>query len=325
MDILKEAFSKNISDTPWKEFVLAIILILGALAAGYFWNGLGSLTGVPENKNIYGELIALFFLVIAFLLIASFGNNRVAAIGGIGIAAIALFIFQSFQNIFLIGLAAFIVFSLWGLWAIRRDIRGNLVFHWRVILRDGLGKFFTGLTLLFSILYFSILAPSATVQEVFLPKEVFQGLVTILENPIQNFLPGFTAQSSVDDVLFGVLVETVDNTINIRQVPEAEIKKALADQRANISRQFGIKLSGKEKAADAMYTFASQQIDQYAKPYKIYIPIILAVGYFGILRFLLYLYSFVFMLLFPLVVKFLFTIGFLRKEMITIQKEVFRF
>lgn len=305
------------------EILLGIGMLGSAFATGYFWKALGELGSGNAIFDIpfYLEIISIFLFAILFSLSSIILRDRRIWIAGIGGSSAIIFMPYRFQEIFLGGMVAAFCLFLWGFVAMRKTADSQARLHWYSILRAGIKKFFTGISVVFAVLFFAVLGSSATLQEAVIPKPVFHALLPMLEKPAQGLVPGFSADGTLDEAILHA-VKTQLKDVDISKVPNVQVRQFIAEQRTALNRQFGTRFTGKEKVSDVLYSVVSKKLSEYAAPYKHYIPAALSVGYFITMQFVFAIFSWILYVIFPILILALVSIGFLERKSGMVEKEV---
>ncbi|MFY9462127.1 MAG: hypothetical protein WAP51_02910, partial [Candidatus Sungiibacteriota bacterium] len=202
---------------------------------------------------------------------------------------------------------------------IRSEAKLAVSFNLSKILRQGLPLFFTTLAFVVSVFYFSSIALEKN--QTILPRSVFELSLPLLQNTLQDLIPGFRAAATVDELLLEAAKSQLGAEVDISKVPKSQLEKLLVESRQSLSQGFGIKITGKEKAADLIYELANQKIEDFAGPYKRYLPYLTAFGFFLAVKVLTLPLYFITLGLLWLAVQLLLFLRVLKKEIVTIQVE----
>lgn len=306
-----------------KEYMLGGLVLIGAFAAGYFWRCTGAFSGGQEGYFlIYGEAFSLFLFSVLFALFVIVSSRRSVRIAICALSSVLLFVSYPFHGEYLLGIMAATLLFWWGSWGMRREAERQVELHWHSILKSGVKKFFMGVALAFSVLYFSLLAPGATIRETLIPRPFFNVLLPALNVPLQTLIPGFSADATVDEVIYSVVQEQLKGQITLAVLSKARIQELIAEQRKEINKQFGLKLTGKEKVSEILYNVLTDRIELYSTPYKRYVPAVLSIGFFITIQFIFIFFAWLLYALFPLVIAGLRHFGFLERLSIMVEKEV---
>ena len=313
-----------------KEFVFSGAIFVAAACIGWTWKFVGSFGGVATTTGV--AMIGVFFwacaVVIFIVLLSLFAlasRSLLLTIAISFISSVLFFIFYRFDDVYLWGIAASSLLFIWGIHATRREASACVRYRWNTLCSHGIKKFFTAIAFSLAILYFSLSTHGENLRDVLIPRAVFDGVSTALETPLSALFPGFALKASVDEAIIATIARHGSGVIDVGQVPKGVLQQLVVAERMALNKQFNLKLTGKEKITDVIYSAASRIIDTYTMPYAEYLPVAMTIGYFAMLQFILFLLSFLIYAFFPLFAWILLFIGILRKESIMVDKEVLEF
>jgi len=274
-----------------KEIILGAAIILLAVFCWYFLKYAFYVGNLSLGCWIIGIILFLLWnivLCLATLLI----KNKLILFSSFVVSLILFFIF--FHNEFLYCFIALIILLLCFWFASNRikkeeEVQVSLNF-WRIWKR-GLPIFITALCLLISVAYyFSPGTLEIKEAKIKIPRESFNSTIKPLENFIEKRFPQ------------GV---SLDSPANKLITPE---------QRSDLEKQFGIKITTNDKIRDVLYKIVDYQLNTATTPYRKFIPLGLAIILFITLRIAAIIYI-PFLILFSyLVLKLLIAIKFIRIE-----------
>jgi len=274
-----------------KEIILGAAIILLAVFCWYFLKYAFYVGNLSLGCWIIGIILFLLWnivLCLATLLI----KNKLILFSSFVVSLILFFIF--FHNEFLYCFIALIILLLCFWFASNRikkeeEVQVSLNF-WRIWKR-GLPIFITALCLLISVAYyFSPGTLEIKEAKIKIPRESFNSTIKPLENFIEKRFPQ------------GV---SLDSPANKLITPE---------QRSDLEKQFGIKITTNDKIRDVLYKIVDYQLNTATTPYRKFVPLGLAIILFITLRIAAIIYI-PFLILFSyLVLKLLIAIKFIRIE-----------
>lgn len=274
-----------------KEIILGAAIILLAVFCWYFLKYAFYVGNLSLGCWIIGIILFLLWnivLCLATLLI----KNKLILFSSFVVSLILFFIF--FHNEFLYCFIALIILLLCFWFASNRikkeeEVQVSLNF-WRIWKR-GLPIFITALCLLISVAYyFSPGTLEIKEAKIKIPRESFNSTIKPLENFIEKRFPQ------------GV---SLDSPANKLITPE---------QRNDLEKQFGIKITTNDKIRDVLYKIVDYQLNTATTPYRKFVPLGLAIILFITLRIAAIIYI-PFLILFSyLVLKLLIAIKFIRIE-----------
>lgn len=238
------------------------------------------------------------------------------------IAAISIgvpFLFTPATITALTGLAISILFIIYALWRIKIEAKHSLGFSVFKFLKAGLPLYFTIVSLLISIFFFSQIGEDEDrAFAALLPKSAIE----IAIGPIQSLL-GLSAakpNSTVDEAFTKLITEQLKSQ-GINNISQSELAKLLRDQREELSRNFGLKLSGQEKISDILYEFASRRFRELLGPYKEYLPYASAITFFFAFKAFTFPIYYLTLLITYLLIKFMLLTKILRSEKTQVEVE----
>jgi len=307
------------NEITFKEIIIALLVAASGVANAYFWKQLIFSPAYTDVTLFSAPAATLFLFAILFSLLSLFGKSGILGFSAIAVAFIGSFLFIPAGAAAFLGIALALSLSLLAFRRIRTEARIAVFFGLSKILRQGLPLFFTTLAFVVSVFYFSSIALEK--DQTILPRSVFEFSLPFLQNTLQGMIPGFRAAATVDELLLEAARSQLGAEVDISKVPKSQLEKLLAEERQSFSQGLGIKITGKEKAADLIYELANQKIEDFAGPYKQYLPYLTAFGFFLAVKVLTLPLYFITLGLLWLAVQLLLSLGVLKKETVTIQAE----
>lgn len=300
-----------------KELTLGTATVVCGIGNAYLWKEV-ILAGEFRQASFYSLPVAtLFLFAIFFSLAAAFITSRLARRLTAALCLASGYLLIPFNPGIVWAVAASTGGALYAAEAIASEKQASNFFSVSKILRRGLPVFFTGLAIMLAVFYFASIGRGSNAP--FIPRAVFDAAMPILREPLQNILPGFRADASVDQLLLTFVASQAGKEVDIRQLQPAQKQELLRQGRKTLTQQFGINLTGREKAADVLYELANAQAAKLLGPFQKYIPIIAAVGFFLAIKTLTLPIYWLTLILVFLVVKLMVVIGILRENAETIQ------
>ncbi len=303
-----------------KELALGVLTVASGVTNAYLWQD-AFFAGGFKSATFYSlPVLALFLFAVLFSLSAAFIRAHALRISAAVVSVVAGFVFTPFHAIILPGIALAGIGSWYASGQIANEYAAANYFSVRKTLRSGLPIFFTAVALMFAVFYFSsISALNTSPAETFLPRAFFDFLLPLFEKPLQEALPGFRSDASVDQLILAFAAREFSGGIDPAKIPPAERAGLLGEGRKALSLQLGIELRGDENSVDVLYRAANAQIEEFSGPFRDYLPFLAAFGFFvAVKTFTLPVY-WVTLILVGLVVKLLLTTGFLNQRTETIQ------
>lgn len=300
-----------------KESILAVLTVAAGVINAWFWKGVIADGGFGRAALYSAPVLTLFLFAIFFALSSSFIRERYLRVvaAALSLALGYFFIPYSFG---VLAMAAASALAAWyGCEAIANEYKLSHSFGVRKVLRPGLPIFFTAVALLLSVFYFYSAAGQNT--GAILPRAIFNAAIPFLEEPLQGIVPGFRAGASVDDLIIAFALKQSEGDIDVSALPKARRDEFISEGRKALAGQLGITLTGREKSVDVLYQAANAQAEKLAGPYRQYLPLIGAVGFFLAAKTLTLPIYWITLLLVFFVVKLLVSAGILKKEISTIE------
>lgn len=306
----------------WKEIVFAGLAIAAGVAVAFLWRGV-FVSGSFGNYYVLSlPIIAVLAYATVFSFIAIFIRNAWLAYGAALLPTLAGYFLLESSNVTLGALAAALTLQAFAAHQIRNESQNAAAFNLRKFLRSGLPIFFTVLALTFSVFYLNLTKfQSDDYLGSLAPKGVFEKSLSLLGGQLDAIVPGFDPNMPLDEILLSLAKQESGGAIDPAKLTAAQKKMLLNEGYEQLYKQFGIRVTGKEKGADLIYDLANQKLGEFAGPYKEYIPYLAAFGVFLTVKFLtLPLYWTTIFLCFILV-KVLATAGVLKREKVQVEVE----
>lgn len=300
-----------------KEAILAVLTVAAGVLNAWFWKGVIA-DGEFGRAALYSTpVLLMFFFAILFALSSSLIRERYIRVAAAVLSLALGYLFVPYA----LGVAIMAAASALAAWyaceAIASEYKLSHSFGVRKVLRPGLPMFFTAVTILLSMFYFSSAANEQS--SILLPKALFDAAIPFLEEPLQGIIPGFRAGASVDDLIIAFALKQSGGEIDVSELSKARRDEFISEGRKALGKELGITLTGKEKSVDVLYEAANVQVEKLAGPYRQYLPLIGAVGFFLAAKALTLPIYWITLLLVFFVVKLLVSAGVLKKEVTTIE------
>ena len=270
---------------PFKEAVLAVISTCAVIGSFLLWRSTTQVIA-EEAFNSYGQFIASISSLVAaaalFGIVAIFVRNPwimyVSAV--IGIAVPFSFVPGSPLVFSVMGLC--LVLAVFAVRRIRKDFSLSFGFTVANALKSGLPLFLTVYGIIISLFYLNDVQKKDAIRAIF-PRTVFNVSIRALGGPLRSLTGNekFTPDETVDQFFQGLVKKQLaDRGIQMNQISGKELQRLLAQQRGEIAKSYGIKLTGAEKLGDVFYTTIIERISDLLGPYRIYVPYASAVTFF---------------------------------------------
>ncbi|OHA04453.1 MAG: hypothetical protein A2934_05150 [Candidatus Sungbacteria bacterium RIFCSPLOWO2_01_FULL_47_10] len=304
-----------------KETSLGAVLVI----FGFFLGWASMRLSVFTYGDVLERPYELWHLIFAPLFIAFFSLFSILVktfwVGAAALffSVVLMYISFPFANIFAWGILLGTLMLFLSYRLIRHDYASSVKTSPVRIVKRNLGMFFTGLAIVFSMVYFAGFREDMDLISYLLPGSIFFKIADTLEGPIAAVLPGFRTSDTIDEFISRNVREQLSH--QAQNVPESVIDSVVREQRASYSENFGIPLTGNEKVVNVMYEFVSLRTRKIIGPFKEYIPIIFTFGFFLMLRSVAFVFYYVSLLFFWPVLIILISSGFVKKEKIQVEKE----
>lgn len=225
----------------WKEILLGILTAAAGLASGYIWKDVIA-AGAFSHIWFYSLPVALLIAyTLLFLLSSAFISSRGLRSGAAILSLAANYLFIPYTGAVL---SAVLITSA-GAWfaaeSIHKEARTANYFSARKILRAGLPVFFTALSLVLAVFYYS--ATKDDEERFFLPRALFDRIIPFLEKPLGGVFPGFKVSASANDILFSIIARSSGEEA-LKEIPPAERERLINKAREELGRQLGITITG---------------------------------------------------------------------------------
>lgn len=308
----------------WKEIVFAGLTITAGVAVAFLWREI-FVSGSFGNYYVLSlPIIAVLAYATVFSFTAIFIRNARLAYGATLLPTVAGYFLLESSNVTLGALAVALALQTFATYQIRNESQNAPAFNLRKFLRSGLPIFFTVLALTFSVFYLNLTKPQGDDYLGSLAsKGVFEKSLSLFGGQLNAIVPGFNPNMTIDETLLALAKQESGGEIDPAKLTAAQKNLLLKEGYNQLYKQFGIRVTGKEKGADLIYDLANLKLGEFAGPYKEYIPYLAAFGVFLTVKFLtLPLYWTTVFLCFILVKVFAAT-GVLKREKVQIEIERF--
>lgn len=234
------------------------------------------------NKSLLGALISAFLFSVFFSLSALLKTSyRFAYLLTLAIVISAGY--ALFANIWLfLGVFVSAGFLLLSWFQIARAEEVSVNFSVVKGLRAGLPLFFTSLALLGSLFFYEEQRERETVE--FIPRQAFNIFFPYFAGMLGQKDAKATPDDTIDQLIARLVEREAEEALGTISVPASYLDAFVRTQREALSEQFGIELTGSEKAGDVFYTVANKKASEIAGPYIDYLPIAFSIGIFFALK-----------------------------------------
>lgn len=305
-----------------KEYIPGILLVLCGAVVGFFWKG------IPDTPAL-SVLIVLYASLFGFYLLFARQASLRYTLPAISLGALALTL--GVNQFVLEGLALAILFISIAAWTSEYEYQNSVSFAPRRVVSRSLKFFFTALAILFAFAYYGDTHTSAHSVNQLLPRNVFEISLKAAQAPLSRMLPGFTAESTVDDILIAMATQESAQVVAPRPISRAQLSAMVKQNRTQIlrelERQLGIdldiaRIKGTEKISDVLYDVSVAKAEEYLRSYIGYLPIIIAVSYFLALKTVSIVVYFISIAVILIALKALMWFGVVHKDTTMVAKEV---
>ncbi len=305
-----------------KEVVLGILTVSFSIAVFWMWHQVTPKIVAGEFQNYIDFLWPVLGLILTgtfFSLGALFTSNVRLLYPTVTISIGAPFFFIPATNTALAGLAISVLFIIYAVWRIKTEAEHSLGFSATKFLKAGLPIYFTIVSLLISMFFFSQIGEDEDrVFATLLPKSAIE----IAIGPLQSLM-GLSAakpNSTIDEAFTELIIEQLKSQ-GIKNVPQSELARLLRDQREELSKSFGLKLSGKERISDILYEFISRRFRELLGPYKEYLPYASTIAFFFAFKALTFPIYYLTLLITFILIRIMVAVTILKREKIQIEVE----
>lgn len=305
-----------------KEIALSILLVVVGIVVAFLWRDIFADGSFGNYFVLSLPILAVLAYATLFGFTAMFIRNVWLAYGAVLAPVLASYFLLESSNITLGALAFALAIQAFAVYQIRYEAQNAVAFSLRKFLRSGLPIFFTGLALTFSVFYLNLAKfQSDDYLGALAPKGVFEKSLSLFGGQLNAIAPGLDPNMTIDEILFSLAKQESGGEIDPTKLTAAQKNLLLKEGYNQLYKQFGIRITGKEKGADLIYDLANQKLGEFAGPYKEYIPFVSVFGVFLTVKFLtLPLYWTTIFLCFILV-RALIAVGFLKREKVQIEVE----
>lgn len=270
-----------------KELILGILTIVSSLIAFWLWQKTAPLIAAGEFSEYINFVLPLVSLVISvslFSLSATFIQNK-RIIYPVGLTAVGVpYLFTPATNIVIGALVISLGLALFAIHHIHKEHSLSLGFSISKMTKTGLPIYFTVVSLIISIFYFGSITEEKAFSSI-LPKPVLNLVLKNLSGPLGSLtdldLPALNPEATIDEVLLKLVEKQLQSQdVAMARLSHQGILSAVAAQREELAKNFGIKLKGQEKIGDVLYGTMSQRVEELLGTYKKYLPAASAIAFF---------------------------------------------
>lgn len=305
-----------------KEFLLGVVAASSSVTVFWMWHRVTPKIVEGQFQNYTDFLWPVTSLIAAaalFSLSALFIRNGwvlyPAAVVAIGVP----YFFLTATTTVAVLLAISLLLAIYAAMRVRVEMEHSLGFSSTKFLKSGLPLYFTVASLVISVFLFSEIGEDENKAiATLLPRSALETAI----GPLQS-LVGFSnvkSNATIDEALAELIVNQLKSQ-GIGNVPKAELAKLIASQRVELSKNFGLKLSGKERLSDILYEFVSHRLRELLGPYRAYLPYASALTFFLAFKTLTFPLYYLTLLITFLLIKFMAATRIVRSEMQKVEVE----
>ncbi len=271
-----------------KSVIFATIVVLAAVPFWFFFYDAITIGARGALAGAYAIIfLTIHFAAVSVLLLFADRARLIFLPYILGMAPLVYFFGNS-----LIGIAAYVLLCLSALISfsrVQRELKSRITFHISILLRQGLPTLLTAFSLACAIGYYvqTAHAPERVTIRQILPKNVFTGIFQNTAPVLSKTLfPGFEENDTINSYiekqlrLSGADIQRFSPKERERILKEARTQlfsKALGDA---VSRE----ITGTERLVDVFYEITALRSEKFLEPYRRFVPLALAVGFFLFLR-----------------------------------------
>lgn len=260
-------------------------------------------------------------LFIALLLLAAvlFPARAVCLIFGAFLAGFILFAGARWEYL----LGAFLSFLLAASLIIRikRQMSNQINFRFYQMSRHGAPQILTAIALLFALVGYFYPFNFADIQ---IPAGVFNSITPFIESMVGSIMPNYQKGMTVDQFISAGAPDALGGVKDKAQKKAvlAALDREIKNQRDNLSAQIGVKLTGKEILPDIARAATNTYLSRYLVRYKNVAPIAIAVFVFLTIKSFGFIINRLAVLFAWLFAKILLALNIIRKQKISVDKEI---
>ena len=237
---------------------------------------------------------SLLIAVSFFGIVAIFVENAALVYPAVAISTAIPFLFIPATTLTLAVMGCCVLLALFSVRRIRKETSLSFGFNMANLFKAGVPLFLTVWGVILSLFYLNDIQNKDAIRTIF-PRTAFNVTIRAMGGPLRALTgsESFTPDETVDQFFQGLVKKQLsDRGMNIGQISNTEMQRLLTQQRAEIARSYGIKLTGNEKLGDVFYTTIIERITDLLGPYREYVPYASALTFFlafKTLSFLIYL------------------------------------
>ncbi len=280
-----------------KELAVAA-LCMGAIVASFlFWRTTTQAISEEAFTSYWQYVASVSSLAIAaslFGIAAIFVQSAVIIYPAVAVSIAIPFLFVPASSLVFAIMGCCVLLALFSVRRIRKETSPSFGFNMANLFKAGVPLFLTVWGIILSLFYLNDIQKKDAIRTIF-PRTAFNITIRAMGGPLRSLTgsESFTPDETVNQFFQGLVKKQLaDRGISIDQIPASEMQKLLTQQRTEIAKSYGIKLTGNEKLGDVFYTTIIERITDLLGPYREYVPYASALTFFlafKTLSFFLYL------------------------------------
>lgn len=301
--------------------IIQLIFGLLSFALSFFaWHYTANSIDITAGVDLIKIAVPVVLFIAIFLLAAVIFSARVSCL--VFCAFLAGFIlFAGARWEYLLG--AFLSFLLAASFVIKakRQMENQINFSFYQFHRYGAPQILTAIAILFALVGYFYPFNFADIK---LPAGLFDSVTPFVEPLIGSVMPNYQKGMTVDqllsagaqDALGGVKDENQKKTIS------TAVDREMKNQKNNLSKQIGVNLTGRETLSDIARSVTNTYLSRYLVRYKDVAPIAIAIFIFLTIKSFGFIINRLAALFAWIFAGILLKISIIRKQKITVDKEV---
>lgn len=310
-----------IKNTMPRHRIVQLVFALFSFALSFLtWHYVSNSIDITAGIDL-AQITALIILSIAIFLLAIviFQTRIVLLIYGAFL--IGFIIFAGARWEYLAGvLASFFLLAV-AVMRAKRQMGNQVVFGFYHFSRYGAPQILTALALLFALTGYFYPFNFATIQ---LPAGLFKSVTPIVEAIAGSLVPNYQKGITVDQFLSSGVNDALNEIKNDKQraAVSATIDQQIRKQKDDLSEQIGVKLTGQETLPDITQSVTNMYLSRYLIRYKDVAPIAIAVLMFLTIKSFGFAIDRIAVLFAWIFARILLASNIIRKQKITVDKEI---
>lgn len=305
---------------PRNKIIQLIFGLLSFILSFFVWHYTANSIDITASPDLIWIAVPVILFIALLLLAAVLFSTRVACL--ISASFLAGFIlFAGGRWEYLLGAFTSFLLAASLIIRVKRQMDNQINFGFYQLSRHGAPQILTAIALLFALVGYFYPFNFSDIQ---IPAGIFNSITPFIESMVGSIMPNYQKGMTVDqfvsagapDALGGIKDE------NQKKAVSAALDREIKNQRDNLSAQIGVKFTGRETLPDIARLATNTYLSRYLVRYKNIAPIAIAVFIFLTIKSFGFIINRLAVLFAWLLARILLALNIIRKQKITVDKEI---